>query len=226
MNDMAQQNLTEPAQVDWANYGKSGYQPPPPALDANGKPIVYQGKAVVSQDEEPDTFGDDGGVYLQFKLDPLTIIGPTNAGYEIKFTRASVRPYTVLGADGKRVPKKGNPNKLADYLKAAGATAKPQLNSEYIAAVNLVKSKPFSFVVDWEARNSDTGEKIKGYNAFPDDPQRPGQKKSILKAGDLINVLDSKGNPTGQVTPVKSEVLFANARLRFFRDVKAAGSIG
>lgn len=223
MSDIAQQNLTEPAQVDWANYGKSGYQPPPPALDENGKPIVYQGKAAIAKDE-PDT--GELGTFLQFKLDPLTIIGPVGNGYEIKFTRASTRPYTVLQPDGTRKAKKGNPNRLADYLRAAGATAKPQLNSEYEAAVNLVKSKPISFTIDWEAYNKETGERVRGYNAFPEDTERPGQRKAILKAGDVVNVLDSKGQPTGEVQVVKSEVLFANAKLRFFRDVKAAGSIG
>ena len=222
MNDIAQQNLTEPAQVDWANYGKSGYQPPPPALDANGKTIVYQGKAEVTIDE-PDS--GDLGTFLQYKLDPLTIIGPQGAGYQIKFTRASTRPYLVTGPDGQKVPKKGNPNRLADYLRAAGATAKPQLNNEYQAAVNLIKSKPFSFTIDWEAYDKETGERVKGYNAFPDDPERPGFKKAILKAGDVVNVLNQKGEVTGQTQVVKSHVLFANARLRFFRDVKAAGTV-
>lgn len=217
MNDIAQQNLTEPAQVDWANYGKSGYVAPPPALDESGKPIVYTGVAVQVAQDEPDVVGQNA--YLNVKLDPIKITTPGAEGYEIRFTRASTRPYTVKQADGSQVPKKGNPNRLADYLRAAGATAKPQLNSEYLATVKQVANKPFSFTIDWEAYNKETGESIKGYNSFPIDPTT-GRRKAILKAGDVVNEVDSKGNIIGSKT-VKSEVLFANARLRFFRDVKA-----
>lgn len=217
MNDIAQQNLTEPAQVDWDGYGKSGYVAPPPALDQAGKPIVYEGKAVNVTEDEPDTI--DGNAYLNYKLDPIVITSPEASGYEIRFTRASTRPY-MTGPIGAKVPKKGNPNRLADYLRSSGATAKPQLNSEYRATVNLVKAKPFKFTIDWEAYNKETGESIKGFLAFPVDPVT-GQRKSILHAGDVVNEVDSKGNIVGSKT-VKSDVLFANARLRFFRDVKQA----
>lgn len=204
--DTAQINLKEPEQCDWDSLGKSGYMPPPPALDANGKAITYFG---VSEAKETDP--DEG--YLQFLLDPIKIIRSGSAdGYTIRFTRISTKPFTKNDQ-----PIKGNPNKVANFLRSAGLQAKPQTNSEYRASVQAVKTKPVAFTVDWSAYNKDTGEKVNGYLSFPDDPERPGQKKAILKAGDVVTERDNKGNVTGTRT-ITSEVLFANARLRYFQD--------
>lgn len=218
MNDIAQTNLKEPAKVDWENYGKSKFQAPPPALDANFKPITYYGVATVKLDEPDTSF--DSGPYLQYLLDPIKIVQSGTAdGYEVRFTQISVRPYTIVNDKGERVPKKGNPNKLADFLRSTGATGTPQLNSEYAAAVKMVNGKPFPFTVDWVAKNKDTGEKVEGYLAFPENPEFPGTRKAILKKGDVYNVLDKKGNIISTKV-VQSEILFANARLRWFGDPK------
>jgi hypothetical protein len=77
--------------------------------------------------------------------------------------------------------------------------------------------KTFSFTVQWEAYNKDTGERVRGMINFPDDPDRPGQKKSILKKGDIYTVRDKAGNII-ETKQVESDVLFANARLRYFQD--------
>lgn len=219
MSDIAQFNLAEPPKVDWDNYGKSGFQVPPDALDAAGKPIVYYGTVVKATETDPDE-GLAGEPLLNYLLDPIIL---DDSGYVIRFTRASVRPYSIAGADGVRVAKKGNPNKLADFLRSAGAQSKPASNDQYKAAVAQVIAlkKKAGFVVDWEAYNKETGETIRGFNAFPIDPTT-GRRKAILKAGDFYNVLDSKRQPTGQQAQVKSEVLFANAKLVYFRDPKGA----
>lgn len=209
MNDIAQLGLKEAPQVDWENYGKgSGYQVPPPARDANGELITYYGVTAPVKDE-----ADEG--YLQFKLDPISLTkgGPGVDGYTIRFTRVSVKPYT--DKDGN--PKKGNPNKAADFLRSAGLTAKPQQNTEYEAAINLTKNKPFPFVIDWEAYNKDNQERVKGYLNFPLNPDGK-TRQAILHAGDKIALVDYKGVPTSEIYTVKSEVLFANARLKWFRD--------
>lgn len=212
MNDIAHVNLAEPAQVDWDGYGKSGWVPPPTPVNPDGSARVFYGVAT-GEETEPDTLS--GEPLLQFILDPIKIVksGPDADGLEIRFVRASVRPYTIL-KDGVRVPKKGNPNALADYLRATGLQAKPQTNAEYRACVKAAAGKVFGFTADWEAYKD--GEKVKGYQAFPLNAD--GTRKAILKAGDIVSVLDSKGNPTGETTTVKSEVLFANLRLRYFRD--------
>ncbi len=211
-DNIGQTNLREPEQVDWDSLGSSGYQAPPPAYDAAGQPIIYQGVVADFNEGNPD----DG--YLNVVLDPIKLVrAGVHEGKEVRFTYASARPFTKLGADGQRVPVKGNPNKLANYLRATGLSARPQTNAEYRAALKAAKGKAFQFVGDWEAYNKDTGERVKGYMNFPDDPERPGQKKSILKQGDVITERDAKGNITGTTT-VRSEVLFANFKLRYFKD--------
>ncbi len=212
-NDMAQQNLKEPETADWDNWNAgSKYAPPPPAVGPDGAAIIYYG--VVGEAKQTDP--DEG--YLNILLDPIKIVRSGSFdGQTLRFTRASVKPFTKAGADGNRTPIKGNPNKLGNYLRACGLQAKPQTNSEYLASVKATMNKPFPFTLDWEAYNKDTGERIRGFVNFPDDPERPGQKKSILRAGDTYTERDSKGNVTGTKT-VTSEVLFANARLRYFKD--------
>ncbi len=215
MNDIAQVNLKEPEQVDWdALASGSSYVAPPPALDANGNPIVYFG---VTEPKETDP--DEG--YLNYLFDPIKLTRSGGYdGYTLRFTRASTRPFQKNGE-----PIKGNPNKLANFLRATGLAVKPQTNADYRAAVQATKGRPFPFTVDWEAYNKDTGEKIKGYLSFPLDPERPGQRKSILKQGDTYQEVDRKGNVLG-VKRVESEILFANARLLFFRDPSRGAAKG
>jgi hypothetical protein len=218
MNDIAQVKLAEPAQVDWDNYGKgSSYIAPPPAVDVSGKLIPYY--AIVEKaTEKPSEYAQDenGEFLLNFSLDPFKITEGDAKGYALKFVEVSVKPFTKL-KDGVRVPIKGNPNSLANYLRACGLTAKPQTNDQYRAAVKASLNKRFAFVGDWEARNKDTGEIIKGYVNFPDDPDRPGQKKAILKQGDFYQVRDANGSVT-DTRRVEAEVMFANFKFKFFQD--------
>jgi hypothetical protein len=212
MTDIAQTNLREAPQVNWDNYNAGGgYTPPPPALDEAGRPIVYTGVA------SPKADGADRDGYLQFLLDPVKITKGDHKGYELRFTRASVAPFTKPDADGVRQPMKGNPNAAANFLRSCGLAAKPQTNSEYIASMQRAAGKEFTFTIDWEAYNKDTGERVKGFLAFPLDQERPGQRKTILKKGDTYNVVDRKGNIL-ETKLVESDVLFANARVKFFQD--------
>jgi hypothetical protein len=216
MSDIAQVNLKEPAQVDWDSLGGSKWAPPPPAVGLDGKALVYYGVTTPVEDK-PD---EDN---LNFLLDPIKIVKSGSAdGYQIRFVRASTKVLTDFKT---KEPKKGNPNKLAQYLRAAGIQQKPQTNADYRACVKATTNKPFAFTIDWEAYNKDTQESVKGYLNFPLDPERPGQRKAILKAGDIINLTDPKtGLPTGETYTVKSDVLFANARLRYFRDPSKGAS--
>lgn len=211
-NDLSQMNLKEPAQVDWEAPTGSSYQAPPPAAGPDGKAIVYYGVAAEIKETDPD----DG--YLNVLLDPIKVVrNGTYDGYQIRFTRCSTKPFMKKDAEGVLQPMKGNPNRLANFLRSTGVAGKPQQNSEYRSSIKAVTGRPFPFTIDWEAYNKDTGERLKGYQNFPDDPERPGQKKSILKKGDIAILRDNKGNQTGTMV-VESEVLFANARLRYFQD--------
>jgi hypothetical protein len=206
---IAQTDLREPEQTDWDNYnsGGSSYTPPPPALDNNGNSIRYFGTVEGFTETNPDNG------YLQFLLDPIKMIrSGAYDGTTLRFTRASLKPFEKNGT-----PIKGNPTKLGNFLRATGLNVKPQTNDDYRAAVRAAKGRPFGFTLDWEAYNKDTGESIKGFLSFPEDRERPGQRKSILKAGDTYHEVDRQGNVIGTKT-VQSEILFANARLRYFND--------
>jgi hypothetical protein len=205
-NDTAQLNLREPEQTDWDAKG-STYAPPPPVRGSDGKPIIFYG--VVKDVKETDP--DDG--YLNYILDPITLVRSGQYdGTQIRFTRASVKPFQRNGE-----PLKGNPNKVANFLRSVGGQLRPQTNADYRAAVKASVGKPFPFIGEWEAYNKDTQEAIRGFLSFPEDPERPGQRKSILKKGDVYNELDAKGNIIGEKV-VQSEILFANLKLKYFQD--------
>ncbi len=202
-------SLKEPEQQDWDKVNKAKtYTPPPPALTADGKAIVYKGILPKAFIFEADKEG-----LLQIVIDPITVADGPCAGQTFRFTRAGVASF-----------KKGG-NKVGTLLRSAGSKATPQTNEQYATAINSIAGKATYFTSDWEAYNKDTGESVKGFNAFPVDPDRPGMRKSILKQGELYNVLDDKGNVIGTNT-VQSEVLFANARVKFFVEPKVVQSAG
>lgn len=195
--------LNEPNQIDWDNYNPgSKYQTPPDAIGADGKAIVYTGQLPTDVVQEADRDN-----YRQYLLDPIKLVknGQGVDGYVIRFTRASIKPF-------ERDGKVQNASPVGNLLRSAGVTAKPQRTTEYDAAMNTVKGRVVSFTIDWFAKNKETGEMVRGYANFPDDPDRPGKKKAILKAGDQYK--DKEGN----VKTVQSEVLFANAQVRYFVD--------
>jgi hypothetical protein len=204
MTDMGQQNLREPERVDWDTaFSGSKYTPPPVAIGPDGKYIAYQAK-VVEIKESPGQGLDQG--YLNYEIN-LKLVGNGVDGTSIK-TWASTRTFTKRQPDGSFVNVKGNPNQLAKFLRSCGLQGKPVTNADYQQAVKQVANKTVSISIDWEARNKETGEMVTGYNLFPEDLERPGTRKSILKRGDILT--DER--------VVASEVLFANARVKYFND--------
>lgn len=203
--DIAGTSLAEPEQIDWDNYNPgSKFTPPPPALGVDGKALVYYGTLPTTVKAEVDEKSN----MRTYLLDPIKLVRSGSAdGYEIRFTRVGLKQFT-----NKKTGKPINASMAGNLLRSVGITAKPQRTAEYDAAMNLTKGKVASFTIDWQARNKDTGEAIYGYENFPDDPIRPGQKKAVLKAGDTYRDKD------GATQVVKADVLFANAKVRFFVD--------
>ena len=216
--------LKEPSVIDWDNYNPgSKYQRPPEAKGVDGKALVYtgqlpgtifQGGKNTASEEDVDRDG-----YRSYLLDPIKLVknGGTVDGYVIRFTRASIKNFEKNGVVQNASP-------VGNLLKSAGVTAKPQKTAEYDQAMLAVRGRVVTFTLDWSAKNKDTGEEIWGYENFPDDPENPGRKKAILrgehtdeKTGAVIPA-DTYRNKEGQTVPVKSEVLFANARVRYFVD--------
>ncbi len=210
MSDVAQLNLKEPDQIDWSNYNPgSKYLPPPPAKGVDGKPITYFGQL-----PKEFTFEADQEGYLQALVDPIVLTknGQGVDGYSIRFTRVSVKQFQ--NKQGKPV----NASSFGNLLRAASSTAKPQKNAEYEFALKQVGGRVVPFTIEWRAKNKDTGEEVKGYDNFPDDPERPGFKKPILRAGDqVVSERDAQGKPIAYKT-ITSDVLFANANVRYWQD--------
>lgn len=218
VDNISQQNLVEPSQVDWDAVGAtSKYMAPPEALGPDGKPIVFYGQVADLKQSDPDTYGPDKKPYLNFQIDLKLTKAGSYDGLKIR-TWQSTRPFMRKNREtGDLEPVKGNPNGLAQFLKASGLQSKPQTNEEYKAAVSRVNGRLIPFTIDWEARSKDGSETVRGFNSFPIDPTT-GRRKTILKAGDVIPVVDNKGVPTGETRTIQSEVLFANARIKYFQD--------
>lgn len=193
-------NLREPDKMDWENHNpQSAWAPPPPAKDASGQAIVYTAKLAKDIGKAEKLGVTDEG-YRNFEFGPLELQVPGGKTQVIRFFTQSVRKFKKKGTDEEL-----NVSGVSKILRNAGFAGKPQTNAEYEAAVRSVAGRNIKVSIDWRAKDKDTGEEIVGYDNFPDDPARPGQKKAILKKGDLL--------PDGSV--VKAEVLFANARVRY-----------
>lgn len=214
MSDISQTNLREPDQVDWDSAFKgSTYSVPPPAIGPDGKPIVYYGQLIEAK-ESPGKGLDEG--YLNYQFDFRLTRSGSHDGQTVR-TWASTRTFQKRNPEtGELVNVKGNPNALAKVLNAAGVQARPKTNAEYKAAVKAINGKALPFTIDWEASNRETGEKVKGFLNFPEDPENPGTRKAILRKGDVVTERDNQGNVTAEKT-VQSDVLFANARIQYFQ---------
>jgi hypothetical protein len=186
--------------MDWDNHNPSSrYTPPPPAQSPDGQWIIYTG-TLPAKLNDPARFGATPEGYRSYEFGPVTIALAGGKNYEIKYFTQSVKKFV-----NRKTQEAMNVSGVSKVLKAAGFAGKPQQNKEYDAAVGAIGGRKIQFTIDWRARNKDNGEEVKGYENFPLDPDRPGFRKAILKAGDLL--------PNGEM--VKSEVLFANAQVRF-----------
>jgi len=205
--DTAGTTLREPDPMDWDNYNPgSRYKVPPQVKGPDGKALTYYGQLPPPQ-KGVVTDGEDTGL-REYLLDPIKLVksGPAD-GYEIRYTRASIAKFY-----NKRTGQRMNASRVGNILKAAGIQAKPQTTAEYDAAMARTAGKVVPFTIEWYAKSKETGESVRGWDNFPDDPEFPGRKKAVLKTGDQYRDAD------GVWQDVKSEILFANAQVRYFID--------
>jgi hypothetical protein len=155
------QELKQPDPVDWDKYegaGESRYTPPPVPKDSEGKAIVFRGQAPASF-----TFDKTQEGYLQVVLDPITIVGGAGNGYQIRFTRASVKKFT-----SRKTGEEINASMLGNYLRAVDKNLRPASNAEYIRAVEYTANRQFNFTADWEAYDSQGGRSVaEKFEDFP-----------------------------------------------------------
>jgi len=200
------ETLQQPEKIDWNNHhAGSSYQRPPEAQE-NGQDIVY--KAVLPKDlASPARLKVTNEGLRAFEFGPVQLQLGAGRVAEIKYFTQSVKKFT-----NRTTGKVLEVNGVSKLLRAAGFAGKPNTNAEYEAAVKAIAGRPISLIIDWRAYNKDTSEEVRGYANFPDDPERPGKKMAVLKQGTLL--------PNGDT--VKSEILFANAQVRYVQDRQRA----
>lgn len=135
--DVAQLNLLEPDQIDFANYsdGPKGYTVP-----AEGKYLAQLPIISDANFQKPDgsPLTTKAG-YRKVAIDPITIRGGAEEGYEIKYTELSFKKYS--NREGSQV---------LDLLRACGYAGQPQSNAEIIAALKMMSGRTFQFGLQWK----------------------------------------------------------------------------
>lgn len=94
---------------------------------------------------------------LSIAVDP-TVIGPSNEGFTVRFTKVSA---TVFKRDGRNV------SQVGDYLKACGVTGAFSSEQELADAVEQTAGKVYQAKLDWKVYNTNTGFSLKGMHRFP-----------------------------------------------------------
>jgi len=109
-----------------------------------------------------EAFGKTQAGNLSARVDPK-IVGPTNEGYELRFTNLSAKVYqdSRTGLDTSQV---------AQYLQAFGITE--QLTGDPQQAANLIAStagQTAEVYADWVAEHRPSKFKLSGMKNFPSD---------------------------------------------------------
>ena len=110
-------------------------------------------------------FGASQAGFLTAQVDP-TIIGPTNEGFTLRFTKVSAKPWK--DKNGLTI------SQLGRYLRAAGrkdvVSGDPQAQAD---AVEQTANSIYQIDADWEARCNPSkggcGFKLEGMTKFPSD---------------------------------------------------------
>lgn|SRR3990167_3253411 len=94
---------------------------------------------------------------LMAQIDP-TIVGPTNDGYTVRFTKVSGKQYD---RDGKRV------SQIGDYLRSCGVSGNLSDAQATVDAVCQTANLTYEAQLDWELTHRASGFKVKGMRNFP-----------------------------------------------------------
>lgn len=150
---LGQLNSSEPLDLDKYVDAKAGGSTIPPA----GEYVVRAPDAFPAE-----AFGKTRNGDLSAQIDP-TIVGPTNEGYTLRFTKVSAKLFP-RGKTGDLA------SQLGDYLRACGIRGKvpgePQAQAD---AVEGTVGRTYKVYCDWRARNKNTGYEVKGMRHFTSD---------------------------------------------------------
>lgn len=106
-----------------------------------------------------EAFGRTRADVLRVQIDP-TITGPSNEGYQIRFTNISAKPFKRGGVTVSQV---------GDYLRACGVRGRLNSEADIIEAVKSTVNRTYEVAVDWRAYNKNTGFSVEGMANFPSD---------------------------------------------------------
>lgn len=127
-------------------------------------PLPKKGRYTVRAPETFSTtsFGATRAGFLSAQIDP-TIVGPTNEGFTLKFTKVSAKPFKRGGQ---------SVSQMGDYLRATGMRevieGDPQAQAD---AVEQTASKVYQVDIDWRAYCKEDGLQVEGMEKFPSDGQ-------------------------------------------------------
>jgi hypothetical protein len=125
-------------------------------------------------------FGRTQAGSLSIQVDP-TILGPTNEGYTLRFTKVSAKTFKRSGVTVSQV---------GDYLRATGFRGKLPTEQDQADAVEQTANSTYQVDVDWRAYNKSTKFSLEGMERFPSD----GNGGHLPWCEDP-NEKDEQGNP-------------------------------
>lgn len=129
------------------------------------------------------------GTALTIQIDPV-IVGPTNEGYQLKFSSGRISAKTYQRVD-RTTGEAKTVSQLSDFLKACGYTGvvpgDPQQQADL---AEQQAGKTFEALLDWRAYDPSTAKEVSGMENFPSDG-KGGFLPYILSE----QATDDEGNP-------------------------------
>lgn len=108
----------------------------------------------------PAAFGRTKAGSLSAQVDP-TIIGPTNEGYLIRFTKVSAKQFKRGGTT--------TVSQMGDYLRACGIRGRLTDEQALADAVEQTANAVYEVDLNWRAYNKASGFSVEGMERFPSD---------------------------------------------------------
>jgi hypothetical protein len=94
---------------------------------------------------------------LSVQIDP-TIVGPTNEGFQLRYTNVSATPFKRGGS---------TVSQLGDYLRACGSRAILKTEKDQADAAEATAGTMYQADIDWRVYNKTTGFALEGMEKFP-----------------------------------------------------------
>ena len=165
-------------------------------LPAKGRYTLRAPEAFPSTAFDRTSKGD-----LSVQIDP-TIVGPTNEGFQLRFTRVSAKSFN-RGSDKASI--------LGDYLKACGINGELKDEQAFADAAESTANAIYQADLDWEAYHK-AGVDVKGMENFP--------KRADGSYESRVPVMNPD-KPTEQLIDEDGRPVYAYARLKIKRFVSA-----